>query len=709
MILSDSPIKKGSEDIYGRNSFAKLLANAFLKINSPVGTVISLNGVWGSGKSSVVNLVVNALTASDDEIVVTRFDGWSYQDEREQALVFLQQLGKSVEKGGLGAEAKDALGKVIKGTMAASPDTIKAVLSVVSGDIGGAAGNAMSVLENFAKGFLDGGTLEEAFDQLYKKLESSNGKRILIVIDDIDRLSPSETIAIFRLIKTLGRLPNVMYLLAYDRNLVEKVVEEKYLSGESHYLDKIIQASFDVPSPQQPDLDRAMFDMINQLGADISDDEEQNFMISYSETIARYVKTPRDVIRLGNAIRVTWSAIKDQISLSDFVVLETLRLNEHKLFKAIALSRSGLCGIRSFPSNSEKDEQTLEELLERVGPDSRIELKKTITRLFPRLHNSFYGTDWLPLWDLNKRVCIERHFDTYFQFSLSEECLSASLIKRLVSEAGDSEFIEAELKKAAKVVRKNGLSLVPVYLMELKVNAKNIEDSHIIPLVRVLFSIFDELNLDRDQGAYGIGIGGTSVGYHHLLRALVEGRHSLDERTELYREVLPGAAFTWLLDFVSLAWSRHNRDDGPLEEARQLVRKDALPEFTEMVVDKVQEMIGDGALIKRLDLMNILYRWRDFTEGNEDVVNWTNGILNNKEDTLALVSRLFGEITTTRQGRRTEKHKVVRLKADNGIVDTEKLRKKLEAIRDDGNSNKDEVSLVTEFLDIWDNTESQDL
>jgi hypothetical protein len=53
--------------------------------------------------------------------------------------------------------------------------------------------------------------------------------RFLIVIDDIDRLAPDETLLIFRLVKSVGRLPNVIYLLVFDRELAEANVAEGFL------------------------------------------------------------------------------------------------------------------------------------------------------------------------------------------------------------------------------------------------------------------------------------------------------------------------------------------------------------------------------------------------------------------------------------------------------------------------------------------------
>jgi predicted KAP-like P-loop ATPase len=76
-------------------------------------------------------------------------------------------------------------------------------------------------------------TVETLYAEISKAL-SDQQKRFLIVIDDIDRLSPEEALLIFRLVKSVGRLPNVIYLLVYDRDLAESVIADRYPSEGPH-------------------------------------------------------------------------------------------------------------------------------------------------------------------------------------------------------------------------------------------------------------------------------------------------------------------------------------------------------------------------------------------------------------------------------------------------------------------------------------------
>lgn len=130
-----------------------------------------------------------------------------------------------------------------------------------AGGVGGVAGGAMEWL---------GGLIqqEEGVEKLHAELSKAlaeQSRRFLVVIDDIDRLSPDEALLIFRLVKSVGRLPNVMYLLVYDRQLAEKIVSERFPSEGPHYLEKIVQAAFELPEPMAADVHRHLHAQIGSI------------------------------------------------------------------------------------------------------------------------------------------------------------------------------------------------------------------------------------------------------------------------------------------------------------------------------------------------------------------------------------------------------------------------------------------------------------
>jgi hypothetical protein len=107
---NDAPIKEPAEDRFGMDPFAQALAASIREIKAPEGTVIALNGPWGSGKSSAVNLILHHLkdAIATDEIAVVNFACWWFRGEEALALAFFREL-----YAGLGPSLGDRFKKVL--------------------------------------------------------------------------------------------------------------------------------------------------------------------------------------------------------------------------------------------------------------------------------------------------------------------------------------------------------------------------------------------------------------------------------------------------------------------------------------------------------------------------------------------------------------------------------------------------------------------
>ncbi|MFC3322896.1 KAP family P-loop NTPase fold protein [Mesorhizobium cantuariense] len=413
--FNDSPIETAEDDRYGMAGFATSIARSILRINKPIGTTIALNGPWGSGKSSAVNLIRSSLRdEKNDGLVVTDFKCWWYRGEEALALAFLQNLN-GVLRASLGDRVKDLIPRLTQRLLQAGP--------VIGTAVSLASGNAWATLipgaSKFASIFFpDGETVEKTFRKLAEVLEKQD-RRFLVVIDDIDRLNPDEAIAIFRLVKSIGRLPNVMYLLVFDRELAEKAVQERYPSEGPHFLEKIVQAGFELPVPLPTDLNNAILASITDVCGDPDESQVVRIMNIFYDVVAPYMTTPRHVARFHNAISVTWPSIAGEVNLADFIALETLRLYEPGLFIVIRANKSDICGVRDFGARNYDKYKRFDPLLDDV-PESRRELAKdALQRLFPKLEEMGYGSEWIAEWDAERRVCALRLILTPISGSLS--------------------------------------------------------------------------------------------------------------------------------------------------------------------------------------------------------------------------------------------------------------------------------------------------
>jgi predicted KAP-like P-loop ATPase len=243
MLTNDSPITAPSDDHFGVDPFAQALAKAIEKMPTPEGVVIGINGPWGSGKSSALNLIVHHLKPLIDanKLKVIRFTPWWLSGADAITAAFLTDLQSAI-----GVSLGDTALKAFKSVANRVQRVVGAVADIAAPGVSKIVDAASSLLG-------DGESIEEQHKKVSEALAAGDC-RYLVIIDDIDRLGPDEAIEVFKLVKSVGQLANVIYLLAFDRILAEKVVGEKFPSEGPHYLEKIIQANFEVPNASEADL-----------------------------------------------------------------------------------------------------------------------------------------------------------------------------------------------------------------------------------------------------------------------------------------------------------------------------------------------------------------------------------------------------------------------------------------------------------------------
>nr|WP_320142311.1 P-loop NTPase fold protein [uncultured Cohaesibacter sp.] len=712
--FNDSPIESSEDDRYGIAPFATSLAKSILKIEEPIGTTIALNGPWGSGKSSAVNLIRSALKeANDSRLVITEFKCWWYRGEEALALAFLQNLN-AVLGSTLKDKVKDLVPRLGRGVLQAGPIIGPAIALTPAGPFAGLIGGAFDFAKRF---FPEGDTLETTFQKLAEVLAEQD-QRFLVVIDDLDRLAPDEALAIFRLIKSVGRLPNVMYLVVFDRQLAENAVSEKYPSEGPHFLEKIIQAGFELPAPLPTDLNNAVLASISEICG--SPDEEQivRFMNVFYDVVAPYITSPRHVSRFQNAISVTWPAIAGDINSADFVALEALRLYEPVLFSAIKSNKQLVCGTQGQHGANGNDESRFDVFLRDMPEDRHERAKSALQRIFPRLENMGYTGEWTREWSAERRICIETHFDTYFRLSLSDEVLSAAQIDELIDKAEDRDFIQSAFRKASQVERRTGQSMVPVYLDELTTNGARVEKAKVQPLICALFEIHDEIDQKGDAERGFMAMANTSLRYHWLIRRLTRDRFTIQERSDLYLVATRNAALGWLVDFVSSAKGDYQVREGrqPTREEDCLTTEAVLPALTNRALGAIRSAAANGTLLGHPDLLYILYRWIDFMDNDPSEVRaWTNALLLDPKGLVSLAQAMTGESWSMGMGgfgslgdRVPRRNVTAQINDDTDIIDVTSFREALRAVQDSEAITAEEKETVRVFLEAWDHQRRRD-
>ena len=700
--FDDKPITLPREDSFGFDPLAKAIADSILKMEVPNGTVVAVNGSWGSGKSSLINLIRWYLSGKGDYLRVVDFKCWWFRGEEALTLAFFRELYSALNLS-LTRRTKKVLLKL--GQYINTAGVTLNAAGVVGAD---------KVASSLGKFITQGETVEKLHGELSKALKNGS-RRYLVVIDDIDRLSPDEAILIFRLVKSIGELPNVIYLLAYDRQLAEKIVTERYPSEGPHYLEKIVQASFELPKPSPLSLGREFERRLYGIIEEKEFEDEVYAANLFNEIIAPEIRTPRDLLRILNPLRVTWAAVKGEVSPIDFLCIETLRIQRPGLYRMLRANKSRLTTGREEKINlltAELSREQYDEIFLKQEPSSERErLREGLMRLFPALRlvgkDTAYTSNPPDIWDKQRRVCSPRHFDTYFRFALSNDVLSRSEIEELIVRSDDPEFVRRSFLDAVKISSPNFGTKTALLLEELRIHADDVPQGTISIMLASIYSVADDLvgQKDREQGWANLEDGPTMVLIRLLTQKLTLTRFSLEDRSKVLLKACEEATLGWLVDFTRHAYLGYFPPENSHPESAEncLTTHDDALKLKDYAVKRIREATRDDSLRDCPSLHNVLNWWVIFVGGEEEARSWASDVI--RKDDIA-VARLAKAFTGTSSlgalgdsvARESPTATTGQLKS---FVDLDEFRLRAERVEREGKLPTEEHEALVTFLNAW--------
>lgn len=299
-LATDRPRESAATDRLNRASFADRLALALKSLESPKGTVVAIDGPWGSGKTTILNFLGEALEAGDShDNVVVRFNPWWFAGRSELAGSLLHEISASLG----GSRSLRKIGRKYLAGIASAAQVFP------SAGVGASARK----IESWAKSTPPISEAKRKFDAALSK----SGKRLFVFVDDVDRLEPREIGDLFSAIKALADFPNAVYVIALDSvQVAEHLSKETNMDGAA-YLEKLVQVSFPVPLPSRDGLDTLLLEGLNEVigepESDLFDQDEWNDQ--FSRGLSLLVRTPRDVVRLTNALRITYESVRNEVNV----------------------------------------------------------------------------------------------------------------------------------------------------------------------------------------------------------------------------------------------------------------------------------------------------------------------------------------------------------------------------------------------------------
>lgn len=348
--FTDKPAIKLEDDSFGVERYISGLSSFILDCNTPM--TIAIQGDWGSGKTSMMNMVREKL---GDQVVPVWFNTWQYSQFNMSDDLSLSLLGNLVEA----LDIKDAKSDRIKQTLRIVASFAKRA-SIIAADtfIGGKVADELETAVNKASGSQENTNMAKAISQLKEQFQecvnislAKHGKsRIIIFVDDLDRLQPAKAVEVLEVLKLFLDCDHCVFVLAIDYGVVSQGVKQKYGStiGEEKgrsFFDKIIQVPFKMPVAQY-DVSKYVKDILKQMGILCTDEETSSYVSLIQSSIGC---NPRSMKRLFNAFLLLIKVAPEQTLASDwnkkvlFAVL-CLQLSFENIYNYIVRNRKSING-----------------------------------------------------------------------------------------------------------------------------------------------------------------------------------------------------------------------------------------------------------------------------------------------------------------------------------------------------------------------------
>ena len=641
---SDKAIESLEQDLLGRVTFSKQLGEAIYKYDGKDGLVLGVFGKWGTGKTSILNMVVNEINClsdnDDDSPIIVNFSPWNYTDKDNLISLFFRVLKNRLDMDKY-EETRKKIGKALTDYSDAL-DALTLFPMVGSG--------LATILKTIAKA--QGAELAKDVDidktkeNLVSVLGDTNQK-IIVIIDDIDRLTNIQIRDIFQLVKQVGNFPNIIYVLSMDRDVVCRALESVHDIDGAEYLEKIVQIPFEIPVLMKPKLKEIFLAKLDDTVNDISDDNVNINKYYWSEIfincIEPYIKTLRDVNRVINTFQFRYKLLSTETSLEDVVALTTIEVLEPQLYQWIGSNKDLLCSTANYSSlfvSMEKKgyREYIVNELKNIGINADIAIK-FLTTLFPVFANEMGFNNSGHLSSNIKeslRIAQEERFDSYFMFDLRaipvtryviNDCINKMALNDLITTItvinndGNIEYFIDELRSLVDTIPEKRLGLLSsVILNVLHKFSQNSQFYMLSAYTKAEFLVYDIISKINDENER-----------YNLIKSVLE---NIDKE-----QIGTLASF---INRIELSYGRLAGKEEHIE--KQLITLQHLIDIELIYVSKINEITQSEVIIDIRNFYMAFYLWECLDKDRAQ--NYLDNILKEDNNILKFICAIASKWTS---------------------------------------------------------------
>ncbi|WP_081320075.1 KAP family P-loop NTPase fold protein [Pseudomonas rhizoryzae] len=711
-IGSDTPIRTKAEDRLRRSDYASRIADVLSELSLREGRVFAIRGGWGFGKSSLKYLVIEKLEANSGKADWLDFNPWQWGDGEAITRALFGQMADRLGGGYSRAAVERArtlrrYGEILAGAslplkQLGAGQKISSILtnaSVVS--VAAAIGFSLptaaivaAVLAGLSIATSLGGNLLKYFgrDRSSEPLEKARVdlerrlrrlKRPLIVfVDDIDRLEPDQIRVLLKQVKSNANLPNIVFVLLFQPSIVEKALDPIAAGNGRAFLEKIVQANFDLPAVSIGMVHKIFAEQLSQLAIQYATEQNGFSDIRWGNgligCIQPHLLNMRDAYRLLSSIAVHIPLHADEnlfeVNIIDFLVLETLRVFEPDLHEAIFRERSLFLQEHRYRGDGRAAgaKELLNAVIE-IVPEVRRELaRSTVVYLFPTIEgvlgNTHYGEGSRQQWLTEKRVCTSRFFPRYFelQTALGE-----------ISERRFVEFLEASsdpktLGYLILEIEREGLLASLVNRLDESVGRLPVEHAPI--LLPGMFLIAQKF-VGSQQSSFSspwVSAWRATSWYLKNIPESIRGMLAIESLRTTKALSVAGI-------LIHLSDPNDHRGSDKFDPALDL---NTVNEMKSVWLQLVRDLATDEEkMISEPDLVSLLYRWKSFSGSIDEPRDWVSKVSSTDEGFVSLIKGMMSVGTSHAVGDRVSKfHNMFSKDNISDFIGLDEARKRCDSI-----------------------------
>jgi len=614
MYYSDNPIETSSEDFLDRKSFVKIFAKALLNSCNQDTFTIGLYGRWGSGKTSIINMTLNEIESIQDKLIerpiIIRFEPWHFSDSTQLLKQFLIRLANEFQS--KKDKRTDKIGQALTRYSTAFEFAEYIPIPVANTLIAKIGKTSANHIGKRMQKNIDALDILKQKEHVVKLLSQAD-KKIIVIIDDIDRLSAEQLRQVFQLVSSVAKFPNTIYLLAFDKDLVVKALEKVQEGNGEDYLEKIIQMPIQIPDAQISKIHGILFKQLDTIIAnypDISfhDDHWKNL---FAYCVAPFITNLRDVNRLSNALHFKLTEIAAEVDFTDMVSITAIEIGMPKLYDWIKMHKDFLVGnFSAVEYNYKRDSQSecckyfeneLTPLIDRhihLNYKSKTPIDAVLTcisLLFP-LFGQKTGKGWIVYDDSEFRkrnyICSSEKFDRYFNLDVDAISIKKSMVQRVLFDLNIEQIEKSILNFNEK---ENGIE----FLQEIYSAISDVSSNRAKIILSATIKVIPKLNI-YNNSLFGL----SSYSYAEFIAYDLINQIDVAERFDFFKRIILDATkeilepIASIINMVELSYGRLGAKGEERRDIKKIFELTELESLEQTFTERCKILLNEVSLFE---------------------------------------------------------------------------------------------------------------